>query len=94
MKRFTVVWDNDLESDFIRFWTEADSGLRALLTHASDWLDIRLSQAPESLGQAVEGESYRILIVPGTQPQSLEVVYQVLPDDRLVRILSIRLRDS
>ena len=93
MTRFTVVWDSDLEADFVRFWTGAGSDLRALLTHASNWLDDRLSHAPASLGQVVEGEPYRIMIVPGTQSPRVEVVYQVLPEDRLVRILSIRLRD-
>ena len=93
MTRFTVVWDSDLEAEFIRFWTDADSNLRALLTHASNWLDDRLSHAPESLGQSVEGEPYRIVIVPGTQSPRVEIIYLVLPEDRLVRILSIRLRD-
>ncbi|MBW3598040.1 MAG: hypothetical protein KY475_12275 [Planctomycetes bacterium] len=93
MTQFTVVWDSDLEAEFIRFWTDAGSHLRALLTHASNWLDERLSQAPESLGQIVEGEPYRVIIVPGTQSPRVEVIYQVLPEDRLVRILSIRLRD-
>jgi hypothetical protein len=93
MTRFTVVWDSDLEADFTGFWIDADSDIRALLTYASNWIDAHLSQAPDSVGQEVEGESYRIVIVPGTQSRSVEVIYQVLSDDVVVRILSIRLRD-
>jgi hypothetical protein len=95
MPKFTVVWDGDLEADFILAWTNADSETRALLTYASNWADKGLSRRPESWGQPVEGEAYRIVIVPGatSTSRSVEIIFEVFAADALVRILNFRLRD-
>ena len=93
MAKFTVVWDSDLEADFIHVWTNADSETRALLTYASNWADKSLSRMPESLGQPVEGEAYRIVIVPGVTSRCVEIIFEVFAADALIRILNFRLRD-
>jgi hypothetical protein len=93
MPKFTVVWDGDLEADFIQAWTDADSETRDLLTYASNWADKGLSRTPESLGHAVEGETYRIVIAPGSLSRSVEIIFEVLAADALVRVLNFRLRD-
>ena len=90
MSRYTVMWNRDLESDFINIWLASDSSIRSALTRASDWIDQKLALDPESQGRPLEETAYRILIVPGTEPLRVEVVYEVIPLDRQVRIVNIR----
>lgn len=91
MNRFTVVWDPDLQSDFIREWIAADSTLRAALTRASHWVDQNLGVEPEKRGrQSAVDPTYRSLLVPETGEYSIVVLYQVIVEDRQVEVLAFQ----
>jgi hypothetical protein len=94
MSRYTVVWDPDLESRLIIEWTDADSQMRALLTHAANWIDATLVEFPERAGQELENTPYHFAVVPDTGSYLVRVVYKVFADDRLVRVLNIRIRED
>ena len=91
MNRYTVVWDPELESDFIGYWIQADTSLRAALTHASNWIDTNLAVNPETQGRtsAVDA-TCRSLLVPDTGAFSIFVLYRVIPEDRQVEVLDIQ----
>jgi hypothetical protein len=59
-----------------------------VLTEAADWVDRNLAVDPESKGLCRADLGVRILVVP-TKEKVLSVVYQVLPDDRQVRVLRL-----
>lgn len=91
MIRFTVVWEPDLYADFIRSWTDADSSLRAALTHASDWIDSNLCTNPEGQGRLSEIDpTCRTIHVPDTGQFSIVALYRVRHEDRQVDIVSLQ----
>ena len=91
MNRYTVVWDPDLQVDFIRTWTAADSALRSALTRASDWVDQNLALDPERLGRPSPVDpTHRSLLIPKTGDYSIVVHYQILAEDRQVEVLSFQ----
>lgn len=91
MTRYTVVWDKDFEADLIDTWAAADSETRALLTSVADWADEHLVNDPDKQGQTEPEPGLRSVVVPHPQAR-IAVIYQVLPDDRQVRLLRMTFR--
>jgi hypothetical protein len=93
MTRYTVVWDADVESRFIAAWTAGDSRMRANLTDIANWVDTNLAEDAERKGQALAELDARVIVVPvsGTAAR-VSVTYQVLPNDRQVRIVRLVFR--
>jgi hypothetical protein len=94
MSRYTVVWDPDLESEYIEQWADADSTFRSLLTHVSDWLDVNLRDAPEKVGVDFDGTLKRVVVIPGTGTYIFEAAFTIVPDDRQVRVIGITFREA
>jgi hypothetical protein len=90
MTRYTVVWDPEVEAQFINAWIAGDSTIRAILTEIANWLDSQLAKDPESQGQLRSDLQARIIIVPlANSSGRVSATYQVLPDDRQVRIVRL-----
>lgn len=87
MTRYTVVWHPDLSADFTEVWLYSDSPMRAALTHASHWADVNFELNPEHLGRPLEGLPYRVVVVSGPEGRHVEIVFEVVPADRQVRII-------
>jgi hypothetical protein len=90
MSRYTVVWDADLEDQFIDFWARGNSETRAILTAVANWVDANLSIDPERKGQ-VEPDGLRVVKVP-TIAATITVVFEVFADDRMTRVLRLKFR--
>ena len=93
MTRFTVVWDVDVESQFINAWTTGNATTRTFLTDIANWVDANLADDPELLGYAWSEPNTYIATVP-TQFASarVSVTYQVRAEDRQVRIVRLLIR--
>ena len=88
MRRYTVVWDPDLEADFIRVWTAADSALRAALTHASNWADQHLWLDPDKQGRPSRVDpTWRTVVIPNS---SIVVTFRVISEHRQVEVLGFQ----
>jgi hypothetical protein len=61
MTRYTVVWDEQVESQFLRAWLRGDSHLRSILTDIANWIDRELAVDPEQKGLAVDEPDTRVL---------------------------------
>ena len=64
MTRYTVLWDPDIESQFIQAWVLGDASTRKILTEVANWVDLNLAEDPESKGIARADLGMRILAVP------------------------------
>lgn len=88
MTRFTVVWADEVQNEFLNHWTEAESATRSRLTEIASAIDRELAYAPEEKGAPLVSE-------PGCHVWQISshlgarVVYEVSSDDRLVRVLRI-----
>jgi hypothetical protein len=87
---YTVLWDPDLEAQFIHAWVGSDSQTRGLLTDIANWIDANLAADPDLKGRE-ESTSVRILAVPISAARA-SVAYQVLPEDRQVRVIRLVFR--
>lgn len=93
MTRYTVVWDAQVESHFIDAWIACDSQSRAVLTEIANWVDGNLADDPDQKGQSRDDLSVRILAVPVSNSTArVSVTYQVLPEDRQVRVVRLVIR--
>lgn len=91
MIRYTVVWDNDVESAFAEEWLKGDSSRRSLLTEFADKVDSLLSADPESKGMPIP-DSLRILAVPLSESTvRSSVAYQIEQQDCLVRVVRLNI---
>jgi hypothetical protein len=95
MTRFTVVWDRQVESQFINDWIDGDSQTRSILTAIANWIDATLAEDPELKGRAYAGSWARILVVPLGPPSiRITVAYDVIPEDRQVRVIRLTIRGA
>jgi hypothetical protein len=78
--RYTVVYMPAAINDLASIWIQAPD--QQAVADATDEIDRLLAQSPETLGRPYNG--YRILRV-----SPLEVVYEVSPDDCLVRVFEV-----
>jgi len=91
MARHTVLWSGDVQGDFTELWVDSDSSRRNRLTDIANTVDRELAVSPEALGELLPSEpELRVWELPGFSPP-VSVVYEVLPDDRVVRVLRLRL---
>jgi plasmid stabilization system protein ParE len=77
---FTVVWLPTAQDALADIWVH--SADRQAVADAANRIDRALRLKPESLGRPQQG--YRVYADP-----PLIVAYQVLPDDRLVRVVQV-----
>ena len=78
---YTVLWDPAAEQELADVWiTAAD---RAAVTSAADEIDRRLRRDPEQQGESRD-DGRRVLLV-----SPLGVLFRVLPDDRIVRVIQV-----
>jgi hypothetical protein len=88
MIRYTVVWDPDVESQFISDWIDASSSVRAMLTEIANWMDTMLAEDPDRKGVVRDDLAARVLTVAAANSSArVAVTYRASPDDRLVRIV-------
>jgi hypothetical protein len=86
---YTVVWATDVQNDFIDRWIDSDSEARQRLTDIANAIDRELSIKPETKGEALPSEpALRVWSLPGFSP-TVSTVFELLPDDRIVRVLRI-----
>ena len=82
MTRRTVVWVSDAETELAEIWVESAS--RDRVTLASHAIDLALGQEASSVGSPL-AEGLRALDEP-----PLRVLFEILDDDRLVRVLKVK----
>jgi hypothetical protein len=79
---WTVVWLPDAEIELAELWLASID--REATTAAADQIDQLLRNSPETAGESRTADR-RILIIP-----PLAVIYRAFPDDRFVRVSSVR----
>jgi len=90
MNRYTVIWDKDVEEPFVNAWVAGDSQLRATLTEIANWVDRALAEGPDTKGQPRSEQTVRVIVVPlSSSSARVSVAYQILPDDRVVRVVRL-----
>jgi hypothetical protein len=95
MTRYTVVWDAEVESRFIAAWLAGDSQSRSNLTEIANWVDKNLAEDPDQKGQPRPDLSARIVAAPVSNSAArVSVTYQVLHDDRQVRVVRLVIRGA
>ncbi len=80
--RYTVTWKPSVKQRLAEIWVTAPD--RNAVTAAADSIDGLLRENPLDLGESRSGNARILVLSP------LAVVYEVLPEDRLVQVLSIR----
>jgi plasmid stabilization system protein ParE len=78
---YTVIWVPSAEGQLAEIWMAA--GDREAVTVASDRIERTLADAPTTAGES-RPDGFRILI-----ELPLVVYFQVIEDDRLVRVLRV-----
>lgn len=84
--RYTVVYDPDPEAHLANLWISAAD--RAAFSAASNTMDRLLKFRPLELAEPRGDGSRRLVVAP------LAVIYQVRPDDRIVRVVQVELLES
>lgn len=82
--RYTVVWVKDAEEYLNWLWNECLDE-RGAITAAANRLDRMLANDPERLARPI-GSMWMLTAEP------LDVLVQIVPDDRMVRVLQVRKR--
>jgi hypothetical protein len=95
MTRCTVVWDTEVEHALADAWILGDSNMRSTLTAVADWIDTFLAEDAEFKGQPLSGHSQRTIVLPvSITTARVEATYQVVADDRIVRLTRLTFRVS
>lgn len=79
--RYTVVWRDEALDELATAWAHASD--REAVTEAAGAVDVRLAEDPHLQGNEVH-EGLLLLLEP-----PLRVLYEVLPEDRLARVLTV-----
>ena len=82
MTRRTVVWVSEAEAELAEIWMASTS--RDAVASASHAIDSALGQDAESVGASL-AEGLRAFDEP-----PLRVLFEILDDDRMVRILKVK----
>jgi hypothetical protein len=90
MTVYTVVWDPDLESDFIDRWINSDSRTRSLLTDVANWIDVTLRLDPQLKGRE-KADGYRVMAIPISGARA-SVAFKVDPGNREVVVMLLNFR--
>lgn len=86
MTRRTVIWLPDAEAQLAEVWLTSDC--RNEVTAASQMIDRRLAEDAESIGVDLSEGLRRLDELP------LRVIYEILDDDMMVQIASVKLVTS
>ena len=87
MTRYTVLWDQDVESQFIEAWAGSDSATRQALTEVANWVDANLTVDPHLKGIAKADLSVHFTAVPlQSSPARVSVAYQILGDAAFLQL--------
>jgi hypothetical protein len=78
---YTVVWKPEAERRLAQLWLDAAD--RNAVTQAAHQIDQRLRIGPEDAGESRPGGRRLLLVSP------LGVLFRVIPQDRLVRVLTV-----
>ena len=79
--RYTVVWAPSAERDLAVMWIEAED--RREVTFAADTIDELLREDPHRQGEPHYGTVRTLLVSP------LGIDFEVLEEDRLVKVLTV-----
>jgi len=83
--KYTVVWEEAAEANLASFWLDAPIGRQAKIQEAVDLVEVALRRQPHDIGES-RGDGTRLAI---QTPVALS--FEVLDDERMVRVLSIHL---
>jgi hypothetical protein len=87
--RYTVVWAVDVQDDFIEQWIRADSSGRKRLREIANAIDQNLAIAPDTQGSSIPSDpALKVCDLAAFGPHAT-AVFEILPDDRIVRVLRI-----
>jgi plasmid stabilization system protein ParE len=78
---YTVVWKPEAERRLAEIWNQATD--RNAVARATHVIDTILGSDPEAAGESRE-EGFRVLF-----QRPLGVMFEVSPDDRMVRVVSV-----
>ena len=94
MIRYTVVWDETVEADFINAWVHSASAERDALTEIANTVDGALTSDAELKGEQQADVATRAIIIR-VGAADITVYYEVFTDERrvLVRRLVFRRAD-
>ncbi|MBI5757357.1 MAG: hypothetical protein HZA46_02420 [Planctomycetales bacterium] len=90
--RYTVTWAPETETELLVLWLSAKPAERQHLTRCVNHIDRALLRNPEQKGAPLRGHpGFRFYVAPRVPPQPyVGVVYEVLGDDRVVRVHQLR----
>jgi hypothetical protein len=78
--RWTVVWTPVAREELADLWTTGSD--RQAVADAANEIDRLLKYRADTVGSALG--QHRLLVI-----EPLEVLYRVLPDDRMVRVIRV-----
>jgi hypothetical protein len=81
---FTVRWVRSALNDLADIWNQADSGDRDAISSAANRIDKSLTTRPSEQGES-RAQGRRVLI-----ELPLVVVFEIVEQDRFVRVLQVR----
>lgn len=89
--RYTVIWEPDSEADLAQIWLTADGNLRRELTKATAYFDHSLAENAHQKGTLWNDQfNERLVVAPPTPGfPIIAIACEVIPDDRLVRIVKL-----
>ena len=89
--RFTVTWDDEVQTELVERWLSSSPGERSHLSWCANHVDAALRENAHQKGAVLKGSEplrfYSAPVLPGRPP--IGVVYQVFLDDRLVKVLEL-----
>jgi hypothetical protein len=91
MIRYTVVWDEAVEADYLNAWTNSGSQERAKLTEAANTIDRSLTVNAESMGQLQPDGATRAIVVE-VSSASITVYFEALQEERQVLVFRLVFR--
>ncbi len=91
MKRYTVIWDNAVESNFLDAWVKSDSCSRAALTELAGTIDRTLAVNADARGEEHATEGTRAVDVR-VAAAKVTVFNKVFVDDRVARVTRLVFR--
>ena len=83
--KYTVIWTMHAQTQMADHWVNSVSELRRRITQAVSQIDRELSINPQFVGESRAGADRIMFASP------LVAIFEVLPDDRMVRVLTVRL---
>lgn len=85
MTKYTVLWVASARDELTSLWLKAEN--RKTLTHSTHLIDQMLSIDPETRGYQID--NYRTLSI-----KPLSILFEIFPDDRIVKVLEVRLANE